>query len=313
MPYTLAEADKYSQSVLMQGVIGEILKDSPLLNVLPFIEVLGNSVTYNRETALPGADWHDPNDVWQESTGSVTPVTALLKILGGDSDIDNFLRITRSNQQDLEAAMLAMKAKALVMEFENAFIYGDDSVDAKKPDGLHATIAAVAAHQKNMGTSTTGAAGTFSALDELVDLVKPGKPDLLTMSRRTLRGINKLARSQGWHLDTVPIGSIGMKVLAWDTIPIAVSDYILDTEAIAANIFSAATGGVTSSIFALKFGEGAVCGLEATNGIVAENVGNLESKDARRWRVKWYVNPLAAFCSYSIARMDGITSADWTN
>ena len=39
--------------------------------------------------------------------------------------MDNFLKATRSNVQDLEAAIIEMKAKALRHKFEEIFIYGD--------------------------------------------------------------------------------------------------------------------------------------------------------------------------------------------
>jgi len=41
------------------------------------------------------------------------PETANLKIMGGDADVDNFLKATRSNIQDLEASVVELKAKAL--------------------------------------------------------------------------------------------------------------------------------------------------------------------------------------------------------
>lgn len=311
MGFTIAEADKYSQSTLLTGVIEEILKESPILNVLPFAEILGNSLTYNRETTLPSAGWYAPGDTWVEGTPTITPVTVTLKILGGDSDVDNFLRITRSNKQELEAIMLLLKAKALAHEFEDAFIYGDDSVNAKLFDGLH-TLIGSGAQQVNQGTTTTGAAGTLSDLDEMIDLVKPGRPDLLIMSRRSSRGINKLARSQGSALATTTLGSLGRPVQMYGEVPIAVSDFISDAETIATDRFALKTGGACSSIFAIKVGEGSLMGLEATEGIVAELIGALETKDARRWRTKWYTS-LALLATVAIARMDGITSADWTN
>jgi len=309
MALTLAEADKYSRSTLVRGVIENILSVSPVLNVLPFVEVLGNSLTYNREATLPAASWYDAGDTWTEGTPTVTQITTLMRILGGDSDVDNFLRITRSNEQDLEAALLAEKAKAVAYEFENAFIYGVTA--SKQFDGLHALIGS-GAQQINMGTTTTGAPGTLSALDQLIDLVKPGKPDLLIMSRRSRRGIMKLARSQGSALATTSLGMLGRPVLSYGDIPIGVSDFITDTETIASNRYALKTTGVCSSIFAIKCGEQALLGLEATNGITPELVGALETKDANRWRVKWYCS-LALLCALSIARMDGITSADWTN
>lgn len=39
MALTLAEASKLSNDVLLTGVIETIIKDSPILQVLPFIEI----------------------------------------------------------------------------------------------------------------------------------------------------------------------------------------------------------------------------------------------------------------------------------
>lgn len=47
MALTLAEASKLSNDVLMQGVVETIVKDSPVLQNLPFAEIVGNGLTYN--------------------------------------------------------------------------------------------------------------------------------------------------------------------------------------------------------------------------------------------------------------------------
>lgn len=56
--------------------------------------------------------------------------------MGGDADVDNFLKATRSNIQDLEAAAVELKAKALKEKFEETFIYGDATSDPKQFDGI---------------------------------------------------------------------------------------------------------------------------------------------------------------------------------
>jgi hypothetical protein len=43
MALTLAESAKLSLDMLQRGVIETIISDSPVLNVLPFITVEGNS------------------------------------------------------------------------------------------------------------------------------------------------------------------------------------------------------------------------------------------------------------------------------
>src|SRR3990172_6134619 len=136
MALTLAEAAKLSNDTLLLGVIETIVYESPVLQGLPFIEVLGNGLTYNRENAAAAAAFYDVGDTWAESTPTFTQQTATLKILGGDADVDNFLAATRSNIQDLEAAIVSLKAKAVQQKFDDTFVNGDTGVDAKAFDGI---------------------------------------------------------------------------------------------------------------------------------------------------------------------------------
>jgi hypothetical protein len=48
MAITLAEAAKLSNDILLVGVIETIIYDSPVLQLLPFIEIVGNGLTYNQ-------------------------------------------------------------------------------------------------------------------------------------------------------------------------------------------------------------------------------------------------------------------------
>jgi len=137
MSISLAEASKLSTDILLKGIIETIVKDSPILQELPFIQIVGNSLKYNRESVLPTVNFYDVADTWVESTPEFEQVTAALKILGGDADVDNFLKSTRSNIQDLEAAVIEQKAKALRHEFEKSFIQGNSTTNAKQFDGIH--------------------------------------------------------------------------------------------------------------------------------------------------------------------------------
>lgn len=49
MALTLSEATKLSNDMLLQGVVETIIKDSPVLRVMPFVEIVGNGLTYNRK------------------------------------------------------------------------------------------------------------------------------------------------------------------------------------------------------------------------------------------------------------------------
>jgi len=304
MALTLEEAAKLSNDMLLQGVVETIVKDSPVLQRLPFIEIVGNGLTYNQEKTLPGIDFYDVGDTWVESTPTFEQITANLKIMGGDADVDNFLKSTRSNVQDLEAAVIELKAKALRDKFEEIFIYGDATTSPKQYDGLRLLIDTESDGDQVIAMSDTGATLTLAKLDELIDAVKGGKPDMLLMSRRSRRKINALVRAAGGMTET-DRDKWGNFIQLWDGVPIGTNDWILNTHTVSGGVETGTTGGTCSSIYAVQFGEGALCGLTSPGHLQAEPVGPLENKDASRTRVKWYVS-LALFSSVKAAALIGV-------
>ncbi len=292
MALTLAEASKLSNDILLQGVIETIIHDSPVLQQLPFVEIVGNGITYNQENEAATVNFYDVGDTWQESTPTFTQVTAALKILGGDADVDNFLAATRSNIQDLEAAVIQLKGKALQHKFDDTFINGDTSADAKSFDGL----AKLCSGNQQISMGANGGTLTLTKLDELIDLVKGGKPNMLLMSRRSRRKLTSLQRNLGSIEMTQD--QFGNFVGLYDGIPIGVNDWISDEQTVGSSTDC-------SSIYVLQFGEGAVCGLTGPGGLQVERVGSLESKDATRTRVKWYCS-LALFNSLKLAELIGV-------
>lgn len=304
MALTLTEASKLSNDMLMKGVVETIVKESPVLQKLPFAEIIGNGLTYNQEKTLPDIDFYNVGDTWAESTPTFEQLTANLKIMGGDADVDNFLKTTRSNMQDLEASIIELKAKALKQKFEEIFVYGDSAVNAKQFDGLKKLINTGSASSQLISMGATGATLTLDKLDELIDAVKGGKPDLLLMSRRTRRKINSLVRGAGGMMECER-DKWGNFVQYWDGVQIGVNDHILDTHTVEASLETATTGGNCSTIYALQFGEGAVCGLTSPGFIQVEPIGSLEDKDASRTRVKWYCS-MAMFSSIKAAALIGV-------
>jgi Phage capsid family len=293
MALTLAEAAKLSNDLVMQGVIETIIQDSPILRVLPFIEITGNGLTYNRENAAAAAAFFSVGDTWTESTPTFTQITATLTIVGGDADIDNFLLNTRSNIQDLQSSVIRLKAKAVQQKFEDTFLNGDTAVDSKSFDGIDKLT--TGGQIATMGAN--GATLTLAKLDELIDLVKLGGPDLLLMSKRTRRTMNNLARTSGTFLQT-DRDQFGQMVQFYDGVPIGVSDYISDAKTVG-------TSSDCSTVYAMQFGEGALAGLSAPGGLQIEDIGSLETKDATRTRVKWYVST-ALFNVLKVAKLTGV-------
>ncbi len=254
---------------------------------------MGNGLTYNRESTAATASFFDVGDTWTESTPTFAQITATLKIMGGDADIDNYLIATRSNVQDLEVAVIQLKAKAVQQLFEQTFITGDSVANPKSFDGIDKLCES--GQTQSMGVN--GASLTLDKLDELVDTVKGGKPEILLMSRRSRRIINKLARTAGTFLET-DRDQFGQMIQYYDTVPIGVSDYIADNQ-------TQGSSSDCSTIYAMQFGEGAAAGLTGPGGLQVERVGSLEQKDATRTRIKWY-SSLALFNGLKLAKLIGV-------
>ena len=295
MALTKAEAAKLTNDLMLRGVIETIVSESSVLQSLPFMAVTGSAVTYNRENAAPTVAWYDVGDTWAESTPTFTQVTAPLKILGGDADMDNFLQRTYADPNDLEAEVIGLKAKAVAYEFSNAFYSGDTATNAKQFDGLTKIVAGT----QTLSMGANGGSLTLDKLDELIDLVKPGRPDALCMAKRTRRKLSALRRSSGNLLET-DVDLFGRRALFYDGIPILVDDFIPTNE-------TQGTEVAASSVYALKLGRQGVMGLE-NGGIAVERVGELETKDASRTRVKWYVS-LALFGTLGLARLQGVNAS----
>lgn len=293
MALTLAEAAKLSNDVLLAGVIETVIEESPVLSSMPFIEIVGNGLTYNQQNAPPSASFLAVGEAWTESTPTFTQQTATLKILGGDADVDNYLAATRSNVQDLEAAVLQLKARAVQRLFDDAFISGDTGVDADAFDGLDKLCAPA----QTVGNGTNGGPLTLDKLDELIDAVKGGKPHMLVMNRRARRLLNAKVRNAGTLLET-DRDELGRMVQFYDGTPIGISDFV-------PNDFVVGTSTDCTTIFALQFGEDGVAGLTSPGGLQVERVGSLETKDATRLRVKWYAS-LALFNTAKLAKLQGI-------
>ena len=255
MALTLAEADKDSTNQVLIGVAETSIDANPLLGVMPFVPVRGNALQYQRENAAAPPTFIAAGGTVTEGVPTTTQVTAALKILIGDADIDKFLRITRSKDQDLVAELLTIKARNFADTWGDKAIYGSIDADPNEFDGLHEIISDdVTGQQIHAGATTVLGAGSFSLLDQLIDLVRP-RPTLLIASRRSIRGIQKLARSQGWDLALASVQGISRPVRFYSDVPIIPADFITDVETISSGAFATKTGGLGSSIFALRMDE----------------------------------------------------------
>ncbi len=197
MALTLTESAKLSTDMVQRGVIETIVEESPVLSYLSWLSVEGNSYKYNQESTLGGAAFYAVGGTWTEGTATFSQQTASLAILGGDADVDNFIQRVRSNLQDQRAVQIALKAKSVARQFETTFIQGDVSGDANSFNGLG--ILAVSGQE--ITADANGGPLTLALLDQLIDLVKGGKPHVLLMSKRTRRRLKALLAASAHYVE----------------------------------------------------------------------------------------------------------------
>lgn len=299
MSMTLVDAAKLSNDVLQAGIIELFVRDDPILQLLGFIDILGNGLTYNVETTEATAQFYDVGDTWVESTPTTTQATASLKILGGDADVDNFLMATRSNINDLKQDVITAKIKAIKHEFMDSFYYGHTTLDAKGFNGLHKLIESYTYNTHAIGTATTTEKLLLmEELEETIDMLKVNPAQLIVMTKLMRRSINRYLRGVGG----ITYGdAANRRVQTLFGVPVAVSEYVRNTENVLHDYSTlggadhwgydndVATTDVATSIFILSFGPQACQGLQESP-ITIEDLGSLETKDAHRYRIKWYAS-----------------------
>lgn len=309
MPLLREESEKLSNNQLISGVIDEIIDRDDLFSILPFARVNGKAYVYNREATLGGADWLDPNDEVKEQASTFEEVVAKLRILAGDVDIDKFLQATQSDHNDQMAVQIAKKAKGVGREFHKTLATGNATVNNKQFDGLPELIRQANISAKSKGGTQIVSAGengnalTLTMLDELCDAI-PNGADVIMMRRGTIRAYRALLRAT-YGTDAVmqQLQNFGRPMLTHNGIPIIMNEFLSGAE-------TAGTNKATCSVYALRLNE--LDGLHGlyggeSAGIVVENLGTVQNKDATRIRLKWYCG-MALKSSRSIAALQGVTN-----
>lgn len=299
MPLLREEAEKLSNNTLEAGVIDEIIDRDDLFAVLPFTKVNSKAYLYNREKTLASADFLDPNEEIKESASTFQEVVAKLRILAGDVDIDKFLDATMGDTNDQMAIQIAKKAKGVARQFHQTLATGDVDTSPKAFDG----IAKLVAESQTISAGENGGALTLALLDELCDLIPLGA-DVLVMRRGTIRAFRALLRAT-YGTDAVmqQLENFGRPMLTHNGIPIIMNEFLAAGEV-------QGTATKTCSVYAVRLNEAdglhGIYGGESA-GIVVENIGTVQNKDATRIRLKWYVG-LALKSTRSLARLKGVVN-----
>jgi hypothetical protein len=301
MSLTLIEASKLSIDVLQRGVVEVFARTSPVLELLPFMEIAGNSYKYNQEQTMPGIAFRGVNEAYVESAGVVNQLSEGLTILGGDVDVDKFLAQTRGNVNDLRAIQTEMKSKALAMEWTQTFFKGDATATPNSFDGLQKRLTGSQVIHAD-GAGTAGATLTLEKLDELIDAVV-GEPDVLFMSKAMRREVKKLLVSNNHYIENGS-DAFGRPVATYAGIPLRVLDENAGYDILG---FTETVGADTAcaSIYAVKFGAEQYCSGLRNGSVSVRDLGEVQDKPVYRTRIEFY-SGFAVFHPRACARLAGI-------
>lgn len=301
MPLLRATAELLSEEDREAGVIEELIDRDDLFAVLPFKKINGKAYSYTREDTIDRPQWISPvTDTVPEGAATFTDEIARLHVLAGDVDVDKFLDGTMSDLNSQWGQQMGAKIKGIAQEFRETTILGDNGANNKQPDGLPQMIPAA---MTITGPGANGDVINLALMDELEDMVLNGV-DAFMMNRKMLRSFKEMVRQAagGNMSDMLMLENFGRPVMTHNGLPIIVNDYIPDDE-----VKGTATN--CTSIYALRLNEvdgfHGIYGGPGAGGIVVEDIGTVQNKDATRTRVKWYVG-FALKSTKSCARLTGI-------
>lgn len=308
MPISLLEASKLVSGEAKRSAIIEMFPaNSDLLAALPFDDILGGSLAYNVEGELPGVAFRGYNEGYTESVGVINPEVEVLKIAGGDLDVDKALIKTRG--PTIRSTHEALKVKSLALHLADRVINGDSEANPREFDGLRKRITGKQLFGATAAGNVSGAL-SLEVLDAAIDQVD--NPTHIVMSKAMRRKLTKAAKNISVSGEIIYTkDDFGRPVAMYNDLPILIPDVndrgkqIIDFNEAGPD---AQTG--TSSIYVLSLGEGKIVGLQ--NGIMeVDDLGELETKPTFRTRLEWLVG-LAVMHGRAASRVWGIKNLDFT-
>lgn len=224
MAMTLADMKAGMSDKVAQQVVDTFLRESEILQVLPFDNTVspsgGSTLTYAyMQTKIPGtAAFRKLNAEYSAQEATLEKKSADLKIFGGKFGMDRVLKQAEGRFNNM-AYQMEQKIKAAVSLFHFTLINGNSTTTADEFDGLDKMLA---------GTSTeynTGAVLDISDMaklktnaDQLYEylqtLIRDTEADAILLNTKMLGKIQTMARLLGYKTESEE--AFGKKVVSMD-------------------------------------------------------------------------------------------------
>lgn len=309
MALTLLEANKYDDGNVKRAAIVEMFATAnDIVRAFPFFDIPGDSFTYNTEAKLPGVGFRGYNEGYTSSYGVINPEVEVLRIGGGELDVDKALIKTRG--MGVRTSQEAMQIKAMSLYLADRIINGDSVQNPREFDGLRARVSGAQLLPANTASPSANSPLSIEALDRAIDQV--ASPNYLIMSKAMGRRIAAAARSNLGGDITIGVDDFGFRVTRYNDLPILFADYNhLGNRIIDFNEAGPGGGADSSSIYAVNLGDGYVTGLQ-NGSMEVTDLGEISSAPLLRTRVEWLVG-LAVLHGRGVSRIWGIQDAPVTS
>ena len=324
MAYTLADYARTQKDPLKAGVTDVFRRESSPMELLPWETIDTLKVQALRTSRLPSVEWRKIGETWTGSSGAVEPIDERVFDMGGKVDIDKLL-VKSKSVVDQRALQTDLYSTALAYTFNDAFINGDPILgDEDVFFGLWRRLKDFLSSGQtvllggldispDVGAGLSANFDTFlDGLQTLCHVVEGHKPDALFCNDTAYLRLLSAIRAKGLFATTED--SYGRKVATYGPGGPAIYDIgwkADQTTRIIGNVElangTALTGATSTSIYAVRFGEGFLKGIQLYDMDV-QDVGLLEDRVNYRTVIDWpvglfMVNPRA------VARMVGLIAA----
>lgn len=307
MALTLLEAAKQADE-MTSVYIEEYAQSSDILATIPFMDVPGGVLAYNREWTLPGVGFRGINEGFSRSTGVMNPQSEVCKLAGGELVVDKYLVDTRGPSVRSSQELMQLKSHALA--WTRNFIKGDSRTDPRVFDGLQVRLGG----SQLVSNAAAGAPLSLDKLDELIESVH--NPTHLIMSKKMRRRLTQAAHNidVSGYLQTSR-DQMGRLQTTYADLPILVTDFDNNDQLILPFTEVSPDGSSSTactSIYCVSFGEDMCVGIQGASsgvyGISVRDMGEMETQPAYLTRVDWHC-AIAVMHGRAAARLAGITDA----
>lgn len=305
---TLLEQSKRMTGTDFQRAVVMLFADSiPILRVLPFREIAGNSLRYSREHTLPAVGFREINGSYTPSVGVLNPTVETLVITGGEINIDRY--ITQTMGPDTRAVQESMMIKGIAQGWQSVFFKGDSAADPKQFDGLQRRV--TGNQLVDNGSSSGGDPLSLNKLDTAISRVM--SPTHLAMSKAMRIRLSEAARNSavGGYV-TFGMDEFGRQMTMYNEIPILEVEDALGEDTVLPFTEANPGGGsaASTSIYVMSIGTGMLEGIQ-NGGMDVRDLGEQDSTPSEKTRIDWF-NAITVQHGRAVARLRGIIDAPAT-